>query len=564
MTARPRGSLGSLPVWVRPAIALIAILLAYRVTLMTLVESMRLDTPLAHLALVPVLTIGLALHVRRRPDGPDIHDRQLDWIIGLGLCGTAVSANVVLPGRLSTDFWLWRIDLLSLPVFVAGVVTLAFGSRALWKYRLPIAFLVLAWPVPYSALLDRYLGEFTQWTIGALERTLGVVPVASRVVGSDSLFQVNYQGTPIRMSVASACSGANGLVGFLLVATAFVFVVDGRRWRKVAWLAVGALLVWSLNLVRILVIFWSAERWGEDVAIDGFHPYTGLVVFNIGVLIMVAAMRLFGLRFHRDQRGHTPTATSLAPIRKASIRQPSAMSLTIVALLATSVGLFNADIRDYDRIAGTFGSARLASFATSKETPDGWQLTDAAQYDWSRRFFGDTSTWRRYSYAPVDQQRATLRSNVVIIADVIETSDRAALEAYGVEECYDFHNYKVGGQQSVDLGSGLVGSMLTWTEPKNDLTYTTLYWHWPIATPTGTRYERVTLLLQDAESNVFDSPPLASDLTTQVQLNINDLLRGSDDPIARERQVETRQFMIGFAREMVLRRQPAASDTTVD
>lgn len=536
----------------RPSLALLAVVLAYRTTLVTLFESMRLDTPLAHLALVPLLTAGLAWNARRHPAGPEIHDRQLDWIIGITLCVTATLANVVLPGRLSTDFWIWRIDLLSFPVFVAGVVTIAFGARSLWKYRLAIGFLFLAWPVPYSAVLDRYLGQFTQWTIAVLDRTLDLLPVARRVVGSDSLFQVDHQGSAIRMSVASACSGANGLVGFLLVATAFVFVVDGTRARKVAWLAAGATLVWLLNVVRILVIFWSAGRWGEDVAIDGFHPYTGLVVFNIGVALMVMAMRWFGLRF---RAGAAPAAGS--ELSTLSVRQPTAPSLIVVALLATTVGLFNSDIRQYDRIAGNFGSARLAGFATSRETPDGWQLTDSAQYDWSRRFFGASSTWRRYSYAALPGSQAELYSSGVLIADVIETDDRAALEAYGIEECYSFHDYDVSGQQSVDLGSGLVGSILTWTEPKNSLTYTTLYWHWPISTPEGTRYERVTLMLQDQDSLRFRSPSLPSDLTTALQLDINDLLRGTDDAVLRERQVETRQFLVGFGREMVALRAPA-------
>jgi len=340
------------------------------------------------------------------------------------------------------------------------------------------------------------------------------------------------------------------------VATAFVVAVDGSRVRKLLWLLTGAALVWVLNVARIIIIFWSAQRWGEDVAIDGFHPYTGLVVFNVGVVLMVLVMRLFGLRF-RSTSPVEHAARSARWFGGGTFRQPTLMSLTIVGLMATAVGVFNADLRNYDRIASSFGAPRLSSFAESRETPDGWQLTDSAQYDWTKRFFGSSSTWRRYSYASLQDNSSELRSNAILIADVIETDDRAALDAYGVEACYSFHNYKVGGQQSVDLGSGLVGSMLTWTDPKSSLTYTTLFWHWPIATPSGTRYERVTLLLQDQTSNQFRSPALESDLSRQLQLDINDLLRGADSQVARDRQLETRRFMIGFATQMVALRQPA-------
>ena len=538
----------------RPALAVGLVLFAYRTSLATLIEAMRLDTPLAHLALVPMIAGGLAYASRHNDAGPEIHDRQLDWIVGLLLCSVAVVTNTILPGRLSTQYWIWRLDLLSLPVFVAGVVAIVFGVRSVWKYRTAILFLFLAWPLPYSVALDRYLGRFTELTISALTSALSHIPIAARVVGSDSLFQIDYQGLPIKVSVASACSGANGLVGFLLVASAFVLVVDGSRFRKISWLVAGAVLVWVLNIVRILIIFWAARQWGESVAIEGFHPYTGLVVFNLAVGLMILAMRLFGLRFRPVSNS---PRTSPGSRSSGSSRQPTFAALTCAGLMALTVGVFNGDLRSYDKIANSFGAPRLADFQASRETPAGWQLVDAEQYDWAKRFFGSTSSWNRYLYSVQPDSTSQLFSNTTVIADIIETSDRAALSAYGVEACYSFHNYAISGQQSVDLGSGLVGGMLTWFNPQTSLTYTTLYWHWPVKTTSGTRYERVTLMLQDQPTNEFRSPPLATELTRQLQLDINDLLRGVGNEQNRARIVETRQFLIGFGRELVSLRQPA-------
>ena len=143
----------------RPALAIAIIVITYRVSLQTLLDSMRLDTPLAHLSLVPLIALGLAYAYRNTEVGPSIHDRQLDWILGLFMMSVALGANVLLPARLSTEFWIWRIDLLTLPVFVAGVITLLFGSRALWKYRFAVLFLFLAWPYPYNIALDKWLGK---------------------------------------------------------------------------------------------------------------------------------------------------------------------------------------------------------------------------------------------------------------------------------------------------------------------------------------------------------------------------------------------------------------------
>jgi exosortase/archaeosortase family protein len=543
--------------WTRPAVAIALIVVAYRTSLVTLLEAMRLDTPLAHLALVPFIALALAAVNRRANAGPPIHDRQLDWIVGLAFGGVAVAANLILPGRLSTQYWEYRVDLLTLPLFTAGVIAILFSVRTLWKLRMAVLFLFLAWPYPYSRALDRWLGDFTSGTVWALNHVLHQVPLATRVSGG--LFQViGPKATPISISVASACSGANGLVGFLLVAGAFVLVVEGGRWRKVSWLLSGALLVWLLNIARILIIFWAAKRWGESVAIEGFHPYMGLVVFNVGVLLMVLTMKWFGLRFRIPTR-KSDEDTTADPQRRFAIA-PSMTSLACVGMMTFGIAVYNGQLHDYERIADSFGEPRLSSFAESQEKPIGWDFQDVGTFDWTKRFFGNDSKWTRYQYAMSladGDLEPALVSNTPLYVDVIDTSDRAALSAYGIEQCYTFHGYGVSGRQSVDLGSGVVGGMLTWTTNNSKLTWTTLYWQWPIKTATGTRYERVTLVMNDQTTNRFKSPPIATDTARKLQLDINDVLRGSGTPEDQARLLETRQFMVGFARQLIDLRAPA-------
>src|SRR5262249_25275928 len=126
---------------------------------------------------------------------------------------------------------------------------------------------------------------------------LKVIPVAAQVAGGDgSTFTVMHGAQTVTMSVASACSGANGLVGFLLVGVAFLVVVEGSRWGKLLWLATGALLVWILNVGRFRLLCLAAKRGGERAAIAGLHPHVGLVVFTLAVGVMVLLMRRFGLR----------------------------------------------------------------------------------------------------------------------------------------------------------------------------------------------------------------------------------------------------------------------------
>ncbi len=68
-------------------------------------------------------------------------------------------------------FWVWRIDLLTLPVFVAGAVAIIFGVRVLWRQKLAIGYLFLGWPYPYSSVLLRVLDAFTTATLAAIRRS---------------------------------------------------------------------------------------------------------------------------------------------------------------------------------------------------------------------------------------------------------------------------------------------------------------------------------------------------------------------------------------------------------
>jgi exosortase/archaeosortase family protein len=544
----------------RPLLALAIIVVAYHTSISTLIEGLSLDTPLAHLALVPAISLLLAvIHGKPKATEPPIHDRQLDWILGLPLVVAALAMNLLLPARLSTMFWVWRVDLLSFPFFVAGVVSLLFGVRTLWRIRAAILFLFLAWPWPYNQVLDRWLGEFTELTIAGLKFVLQFWHIASpATTGDGSLFDIPHGAESVRLSVASACSGANGVVGFFLVGTAFLLVVEGNKWRKVAWLALGAAVVWVLNLVRILVIFLAAHKWGERVAIDGFHPFIGLVVFNVAVLLMLLLIRPFGLRLRT-----APSPRALAA-RPTPHRPRAHTAFCSVLVITLALGVLNADLRSNDPVATSLGSPRLAGFATTRETPAGWSLIEQERIDWARRFYGRDSNWVRYVYrdgsggiaAEGEAGAQALHSSIPIYADIIDTSSRNGLSAYGVESCYKFHGYRVSKKHSVDLGSGVVGGMLSWTNPDNDTTWTSLWWHWPIKTENGTRYERVTLLINDSPTASLAAPEPSRDRTSGLGVDLTDAIQGGDgdDGIGSERLAETRKFLISFGQELVRKR----------
>ena len=543
----------------RVAVALAAIGVAYHYSLVSLIRNLGLDSPLAYLGLVPFIALALAF-ARRRAIGiePDIHDRHLDYIVGIPLLATAFGIMVLLPIRMSNQFWTWRMDLLSLPLFVAGTVALAFGVRALWRIRAAVAFLFLAWPVPYTTVVDRWLERFTDLTVAAVRGLLGVVHVADPIDGGDrSLFAVVHDGERFVVSVASACSGANGIVGFLLVGAAFGSIIRGKRLPKTLWLLAGMAILWATNLIRILLVFWVGQNWGEQAAIDGFHPYIGLVLFSLGVLAMIVSMPLFGLRF----RWRTPSSAAPAPPpaqasgARDNTRRPAAvprarLSLSIILLVGAVLATSDAGLRQFDLVSDNLGAPRLASFSSVQGRPPGWDVSHTDTFDWARRFFGGDSTWLRFTYRAGDKTSA-LRSSAPLFADVISSGSLRNFSVYGLEACYTFHGYKIQDARSVDVGGGIAANVISYYHPKLKRDWTTLYWHWPVRSGKETRYERVVLMMYNTMDAELKAPPDRPSLARRIGLSLDNAARDRKSGEMDKRLDQTRRFLVAFAQSVV-------------
>ncbi len=289
-----------------------------------------------------MISAGLAYSaLRNNEPGPPIHDRQIDFIVGVPLLIVALYINLLMPAQLSSQYWIYRLDMVSLPLFVAGASMLLYGLRPTWRARWAVIFLMMAWPYPYTVALLRWLEGFTQLTISTLAFVVRFIPVASHVAtGDGSTFALKHGVDTFKLSVASSCSGANSLVGFFLIGGALITAVRGPRLQKLLWMLIGSALTWVLNVVRIMIIFAVGQKWGQKIAVDAFHPVLGLILFNLGIGILCILLPRFGMRIGRAQeRGCNWYQKTVVPTRKWVLAVP------VVAAVMLTLGLANSGSR---------------------------------------------------------------------------------------------------------------------------------------------------------------------------------------------------------------------------
>jgi exosortase/archaeosortase family protein len=548
---------------------LASVAVAYNYSLISLLQTVDFQTSLACISLVPAIALALAA-VRARPLKPEppIHDRQVDYTIGIPLIVTALVFNELLPSRMSAMFWAYRVDLLTLPIFVAGTVAILFGSRVLWRQKLAILFLFLAWPYPFEKPLLGMVDGFTNLTLLAVEKFALFTHLATPVGLPDrQLLVVNHGGSTFALNVVSACSGVSGLVGFLLVGLAFGVIVRGPIVRKVLWLAGGLFVLWAINLGRITLAFLAGKAWGEGIALDFFRPLIALVTLSLGALVMILLIKPLGMRtgIGRDRQAMSVTPPK-GPIPVPSLYRSSPspskggvalavpsiyLALVVTLVAALVLGISNYGLRTYNLVAGVPGEPTLIAFTRSPAAPPGWQVRYATSYNWAKPLFGYASVWNRYSLRDIGP--GPLRANVPVVADVINTPDLSTF-AYAVENCYTFNGYSLVDVATVTLSGGITGQAMSFASQQFG-SWSMIDWIVPVKSGLGTNYERVVLYVQDSTEDAvnIEGATQGAVLPRLTAGNAVHNVAGSLSPTDPADQVliDNRTFLVAFGKEII-------------
>ena len=127
------------------------------------------------------------------------------------------------------------------------------------------------------------------------------------------------------VAIAPACSGFEGigLICALLGAYVLLFRKDLRFPQALLLLPLGMVVIWSFNVLRIVLLVIVGASGRPDVALGGFHSQAGWLGFNIVGLGLVATSRRFRWFSRVDATGQSrsldtevanPTAAYLGPM----------------------------------------------------------------------------------------------------------------------------------------------------------------------------------------------------------------------------------------------------------
>lgn len=177
---------------------------------------------------------------------------------------------------------------LALVLSLAGL-TLYFGGvtwlRALW---FPLGLLLLALPVP-SLLFNPLAFRLQLFASDSATRVIQACGIPALREGN--LIELAY----LKLEVVEACSGIRSLMSLTTLTAVYAYFFEQRWWRRIMLLLAVPPLAVIANAARVAGTGILAHYRGAAAAEGFLHSFSGVLVFAVAVLLLLALAQTLNL-----------------------------------------------------------------------------------------------------------------------------------------------------------------------------------------------------------------------------------------------------------------------------
>ncbi len=295
LLGKSKGILNKLKVYWRHILAaslfLLIIAVVYWRDLEILANEALYTEALSHVLLMP-LFVGVLLYWKRDAFKASVALDSLrkksgsmffDEFVGLSLC--LIAFLVYWYG--SYTFYPLEYHMLSLPIFVAGVILILFNLKTLKALIIPVVLLVFLVPIPneITYTLGGNLANFNTQASYTMLKGFGLPVTLNATYGSPTIMLTKSPAQPVSFTVDIPCSGIYMLTAFFLFAVFLAAIVQASVLKKIWIFIFGFAIFEVLNIIRITAIVSAAYLFGEEIAMLIFHSMAGLVLTFTGIFI---------------------------------------------------------------------------------------------------------------------------------------------------------------------------------------------------------------------------------------------------------------------------------------
>lgn len=264
------------------AVTLIGIITVfYYNTLKWLIESWINNPYYSHGFLIPIISGYIIWKVRK--DLSVIEKRQCHDGLLVFITGIILQVAAIL-------FTIRFLSGLSLIMTIFGIILYLFGWEFVSKITSPIAFLLLAVPLPF---------------IDIIAPPAQKISAVSSAYMANLVIPVNREGLLLYTSngvfeIALECSGLKSIISLLTISIIYTFILEGGLLMKYTIVLSSIPLALVGNILRIVSILIIAENYGQETALNYFHDFSNILLFSVVLVGLFFIGRCFGrLKFKK-------------------------------------------------------------------------------------------------------------------------------------------------------------------------------------------------------------------------------------------------------------------------
>jgi len=198
-----------------------------------------------------------------------------------GLFAVCASLIVLQAGLLGAELFLTRVSLIGI---IAGSVLFLCGWRWLRLLSFPIAFLVLAVPLP-AVLFNQIAFPLQLMASRAGETVLNLAKVPVLREGNILVLPTTT------LEVAQACSGIRSLMSLLTLGVILGKLREPRRWARTVLALLTVPVAIAANAARVAGTGLAASYVGAKAAEGFFHTFSGWLMFVVAFALLLAAQK---------------------------------------------------------------------------------------------------------------------------------------------------------------------------------------------------------------------------------------------------------------------------------
>jgi exosortase/archaeosortase family protein len=278
-----------------------------------------------------------------------------DIAIGICLLVIFLVLFVALRFEFGVFFASFRVDMLLLPLAIAALVCILFGSQNVRKFKGALFYTLLASPALLYLLLVQS-NSFIQFN-SVLVYDL-IKPFIST---ANYLSPITISANGQTIAIGQACVSLGIFIGLALFLIPVAYFYEGAAKKKAMWVASGVLLLFILNLARMFGISFVWLAYGPNTTALYVHQFIGVLLFYIVIIAMILTSSFYGLGIAKKKRTKKRRAQKLSLPLWAVIAVAAFCALYICLTLNYSTSLAISPLALNNRIQFNFSNAQISA-----------------------------------------------------------------------------------------------------------------------------------------------------------------------------------------------------------